>query len=250
MLPNFSKRQWSTLLIIGLADFANAICVSLQAPFFPHEVRIFERIESCCRVLYFSRPCARLYHLSRSKFPFMFLSFIATNILETFTFNYRTFERNIAVRSEASFVNASRTKQSPSNALFVFTFSFNRRYLRCLRFPFLRFSRSHELISSNSAIIVPSLLLFKKILNRAFSGGEKGMHSHRVRIRFWDFRAGCVPGVAAVRTVFESNRTKSIIQQRDLHDGNCCHCVRASRSNRGSCHRRLTTEQIVAMSLP
>lgn len=38
MLPNFSKRQWSTLIIIGLADFANAICVSLQAPFFPQEV--------------------------------------------------------------------------------------------------------------------------------------------------------------------------------------------------------------------
>lgn len=38
MLPNFTKRQWSTLIIIGLADFANAICVSLQAPFFPQEV--------------------------------------------------------------------------------------------------------------------------------------------------------------------------------------------------------------------
>lgn len=38
MLPNFTRRQWSTLAIIGLADFANAICVSLQAPFFPQEV--------------------------------------------------------------------------------------------------------------------------------------------------------------------------------------------------------------------
>lgn len=37
-LPNFTQRQWSTLAIIGLADFANAICVSLQAPFFPQEV--------------------------------------------------------------------------------------------------------------------------------------------------------------------------------------------------------------------
>lgn len=34
---NFTKRQWMTLLIIGLADFCNAICVSLQAPFFPAE---------------------------------------------------------------------------------------------------------------------------------------------------------------------------------------------------------------------
>lgn len=34
---NFTRRQWLTLLIIGLADFCNAICVSLQAPFFPKE---------------------------------------------------------------------------------------------------------------------------------------------------------------------------------------------------------------------
>lgn len=38
MLKNFTKRQWYTLIIIGLADFCNAICVSLQAPFFPQEV--------------------------------------------------------------------------------------------------------------------------------------------------------------------------------------------------------------------
>ncbi|XP_031635740.1 MFS-type transporter SLC18B1-like [Contarinia nasturtii] len=37
LLPNFTKRQWLTLIIIGLADFCNAICVSLQAPFFPQE---------------------------------------------------------------------------------------------------------------------------------------------------------------------------------------------------------------------
>lgn len=41
MLPNFTRRQWYTLAIIGLADFANAICVSLQAPFFPQEVNIW-----------------------------------------------------------------------------------------------------------------------------------------------------------------------------------------------------------------
>lgn len=41
MLPKFNRRQWSTLAIIGLADFANAICVSLQAPFFPQEVCFF-----------------------------------------------------------------------------------------------------------------------------------------------------------------------------------------------------------------
>lgn len=35
---NFTKRQWATLLVMSLADFCNAICVSLQAPFFPKEV--------------------------------------------------------------------------------------------------------------------------------------------------------------------------------------------------------------------
>ncbi|XP_065163951.1 MFS-type transporter SLC18B1-like [Atheta coriaria] len=33
----FTKRQWMTLLVIGIADFCNAICVSLQAPFYPQE---------------------------------------------------------------------------------------------------------------------------------------------------------------------------------------------------------------------
>ncbi|XP_063708219.1 MFS-type transporter SLC18B1-like isoform X2 [Culicoides brevitarsis] len=37
MALNFTRRQWMTLLIMGLADFCNAICVSLQAPFFPQE---------------------------------------------------------------------------------------------------------------------------------------------------------------------------------------------------------------------
>lgn len=45
LLPNFTKRQWLTLIIIGLADFGNAICVSLQAPFFPPLV---SRIGMCC----------------------------------------------------------------------------------------------------------------------------------------------------------------------------------------------------------
>ncbi|KAG4080250.1 hypothetical protein HA402_010742 [Bradysia odoriphaga] len=34
---NFTRRQWLTLFVIGLADFCNAVCVSLQAPFFPQE---------------------------------------------------------------------------------------------------------------------------------------------------------------------------------------------------------------------
>lgn len=40
MLPRFSRRQWLTLVIIGLADFCNAICVSLQSPFFPQEAEL------------------------------------------------------------------------------------------------------------------------------------------------------------------------------------------------------------------
>ncbi|XP_072382231.1 MFS-type transporter SLC18B1-like [Diabrotica undecimpunctata] len=34
-MVNFTKRQWSTLIVIGIADFCNAVCVSLQAPFYP-----------------------------------------------------------------------------------------------------------------------------------------------------------------------------------------------------------------------
>lgn len=40
---DFSRRQWATFLIMALADFCNAICVSLQAPFFPLEVGIFNQ---------------------------------------------------------------------------------------------------------------------------------------------------------------------------------------------------------------
>ncbi|XP_067014420.1 MFS-type transporter SLC18B1 [Anabrus simplex] len=36
-LPDFTKRQWLTLVVFGVADFCNAICVSLQAPFYPKE---------------------------------------------------------------------------------------------------------------------------------------------------------------------------------------------------------------------
>lgn len=34
---NYTKRQWVILAVMGLSDFFNAICVSLQAPFFPQE---------------------------------------------------------------------------------------------------------------------------------------------------------------------------------------------------------------------
>ncbi|XP_050309517.1 MFS-type transporter SLC18B1-like [Anthonomus grandis grandis] len=36
-MVNFTRRQWLTLIAIGIADFCNAICVSLQAPFYPAE---------------------------------------------------------------------------------------------------------------------------------------------------------------------------------------------------------------------
>ncbi|XP_012219414.1 MFS-type transporter SLC18B1-like [Linepithema humile] len=36
-IAHFTKRQWLTLIVISIADFANAICVSLQAPFYPQE---------------------------------------------------------------------------------------------------------------------------------------------------------------------------------------------------------------------
>lgn len=36
-MVQFTKRQWCTLIVISIADFCNAICVSLQAPFYPQE---------------------------------------------------------------------------------------------------------------------------------------------------------------------------------------------------------------------
>ncbi|KAK9888503.1 hypothetical protein WA026_000753 [Henosepilachna vigintioctopunctata] len=36
-MADITKRQWLTLIVIGIADFCNAICVSLQAPFYPQE---------------------------------------------------------------------------------------------------------------------------------------------------------------------------------------------------------------------
>ncbi|XP_060518958.1 MFS-type transporter SLC18B1-like [Cylas formicarius] len=36
-MVQFTRRQWLTLIVIGIADFCNAICVSLQAPFYPME---------------------------------------------------------------------------------------------------------------------------------------------------------------------------------------------------------------------
>ncbi|XP_043273086.1 MFS-type transporter SLC18B1-like [Venturia canescens] len=37
MMGQFTRRQWLTLIVISIADFANAVCVSLQAPFYPQE---------------------------------------------------------------------------------------------------------------------------------------------------------------------------------------------------------------------
>ena len=46
MRTKFTKRQWVTLIVICIADFANAICVSLQAPFYPLEVILIDSIFS------------------------------------------------------------------------------------------------------------------------------------------------------------------------------------------------------------
>jgi hypothetical protein len=42
-MPKLSKRQWATALVIAFADFCSAVCISLQAPFYPAEVSIFKR---------------------------------------------------------------------------------------------------------------------------------------------------------------------------------------------------------------
>lgn len=40
LLPRLTNRQWATALVIAFADFCSAVCISLQAPFYPAEVRI------------------------------------------------------------------------------------------------------------------------------------------------------------------------------------------------------------------
>jgi len=56
-MAKFTKQQWLTLIVISIADFANAICVSLQAPFYPHEVRLDDR-------KFFSKEIAFVQHTS------------------------------------------------------------------------------------------------------------------------------------------------------------------------------------------
>jgi hypothetical protein len=34
----FTRQQWATIVIIGSVHFGSAICISLQAPFYPKEV--------------------------------------------------------------------------------------------------------------------------------------------------------------------------------------------------------------------
>ncbi|XP_076270313.1 MFS-type transporter SLC18B1-like isoform X2 [Rhynchophorus ferrugineus] len=36
-MVKFTRRQWLTLIVIGMSDFFNALCVALQAPFYPAE---------------------------------------------------------------------------------------------------------------------------------------------------------------------------------------------------------------------
>jgi hypothetical protein len=38
-MPKLTNRQWATALVIAFADFCSAVCISLQAPFYPAEVR-------------------------------------------------------------------------------------------------------------------------------------------------------------------------------------------------------------------
>ena len=36
-VQKFNRKQWLTILVFAIADFCSAICVSLQAPFYPKE---------------------------------------------------------------------------------------------------------------------------------------------------------------------------------------------------------------------
>jgi hypothetical protein len=35
-----TRRQWLTVIVFGLANFTSAVCISLQAPFYPQEVSL------------------------------------------------------------------------------------------------------------------------------------------------------------------------------------------------------------------
>lgn len=40
MGPDFTRRQWMTLIVLGMGNFFNSLCFSLQAPFFPKEAEL------------------------------------------------------------------------------------------------------------------------------------------------------------------------------------------------------------------
>jgi len=44
----FTRQQWATIGIIGSVHFASAICISLQAPFYPQEVSYISFLEITC----------------------------------------------------------------------------------------------------------------------------------------------------------------------------------------------------------
>lgn len=39
-MGNYTRKQWLTLIVFSIAQFFNAVCVSLQAPFYPHEAEL------------------------------------------------------------------------------------------------------------------------------------------------------------------------------------------------------------------
>ena len=38
--PQYTRKQWMTLIVFSIAQFCNAVVVSLQAPFYPHEAEL------------------------------------------------------------------------------------------------------------------------------------------------------------------------------------------------------------------
>ncbi|XP_076395815.1 MFS-type transporter SLC18B1 isoform X2 [Megachile rotundata] len=79
MVAQFTKRQWLTLIVISIADFANAICVSLQAPFYPQELhRIGPKLLFNGGILT-TGTCAIFFGLLdkvNGHYPFIVLSFV------------------------------------------------------------------------------------------------------------------------------------------------------------------------------
>jgi hypothetical protein len=82
-MVEFTRRQWLTLIVISIADFCNAICVSLQAPFYPQEVSFYQKKNIYYR---YCKLLTSIMHLLLQHKYYRKLSFQRTIITVLFSF--------------------------------------------------------------------------------------------------------------------------------------------------------------------